>query len=214
MTHPLQAQLRAALTAATDSAHDAAHADRVYRNACTIAASEGPVDADVLICACYLHDLVTLPKDAPHRAEASRLAAKAATPILRGLGLTETQVCQTQHAIVAHSFSANVPPETLEAQIVQDADRIESLGAIGLARVFAVSGSLKRPLFDGEDPFAAHRPLNDSIYAIDHFHEKLLKLPQSMQTLAGRALANDRAQVLRDYLRTLADELGAPPPNW
>ena len=70
MKHPLQAQLRAALTTPTDSAHDAAHADRVYRNARTIAAAENPIDADVLICACYLHDLVTLPKDAPNRSDA------------------------------------------------------------------------------------------------------------------------------------------------
>lgn len=214
MTHPLQAQLRAALTAPTDSVHDAAHADRVFRNAWTIAQHEGPSDPDVLICACYLHDLVTLPKDAPNRAEASRLAAEAATPILRDLGLTPVQIAQTEHAIIAHSFSAKVPPETLEAKIVQDADRIESLGAIGLARVFAVSGALNRPLFDGNDPFATSRPIDDRTYAIDHFQAKLLKLPETMQTKTGQSLARDRAQILRSYLSDLAAELDACPPNW
>lgn len=65
---------------------------------------------------------------------------------------------------------------------MQDADRLEALGAIGLARVFAVSGSLGVALFDGEDPFAQHRPLDDKRYALDHFQTKLLKLPQTMQT--------------------------------
>ncbi|HDO7482899.1 TPA: HD domain-containing protein, partial [Escherichia coli] len=65
------------------------------------------------------------------------------------------------HAIAAHSFSAQIAPLTTEAKIVQDADRLEALGAIGLARVFAVSGALGLALFDGEDPFAQHRPLDD-----------------------------------------------------
>lgn len=60
-------------------------------------------------------------------------------------------------------------PLTTEAKIVQDADRLEALGAIGLARVFAVSGALGVALFDGEDPFAQHRPLDDKRYALDHF---------------------------------------------
>ncbi|MFA9353024.1 hydrolase, partial [Escherichia coli] len=76
--------------------------------------------------------------------------------------------------IEAHSFSAKIAPETLEAKIVQDADRLEALGAIGLARVFAVSGALGVALFDAEDPFARQRGLDDKQYALDHFQTKLL----------------------------------------
>ncbi|STF26181.1 putative phosphohydrolase [Escherichia coli] len=85
------------------------------------------------------------------------------------------------------------PPLTTEAKIVQDADRLEALGAIGLARVFAVSGALGVALFDGEDPFAQHRPLDDKRYALDHFQTKLLKLPQTMQTARGKQLAQHNA---------------------
>jgi uncharacterized protein len=121
---------------------------------------------------------------------------------------------QTQHAIEAHAFSANIHPRTKEAKILQDADRIEALGALGIARCFAVSGLLARPLFDPEDPFAERRQLDDSRFAIDHFAQKLLKLPETMQTETGRTLALERVNVMHGYLRQLASELGVPGPDW
>lgn len=112
-----------------------------------------------------------------------------------------------QHAIEAHSFSAGITPLTVEAKIVQDADRLEALGAIGLARVFAVSGALGVPLFDPEDPFADARELNDRAYALDHFQTKLLRLPETMQTDAGRQLARQSADVLIQFMARLSAEL-------
>ncbi len=94
-----------------------------------------------------------------------------------------------------------------EAKIVQDADRLEALGAIGLARVFAVSGALGVALFDGEDPFAQHRPLDDKRYALDHFQTKLLKLPQTMQTARGKQLAQHNAHFLVEFMAKLSAEL-------
>lgn len=99
------------------------------------------------------------------------------------------------------------PPLTTEAKIVQDADRLEALGAIGLARLFAVSGALGLALFDGEDPFAQHRPLDDKRYALDHFQTKLLKLPQTMQTARGKQLAQHNAQFLVEFMAKLGAEL-------
>lgn len=107
------------------------------------------------------------------------------------------------HAIEAHSFSAKIVPETLEAKIVQDADRLEALGAIGLARVFAVSGTLGVALFDAEDPFARQRSLDDKQYALDHFQTKLLTLPLTMQTEHGRHLAQHNADFLLTYMAKL-----------
>src|SRR5690606_35255761 len=86
------------------------------------------------------------------------------------------------YAIEAHSFSAGIPARTEEAKIVQDADRMEALGAIGLVRVFAVSGALNTILFDADDPFADRRELDDKKYALDHFQCKLLRLAGTMQT--------------------------------
>lgn len=111
------------------------------------------------------------------------------------------------HAIEAHSFSAKIAPTTPEAKIVQDADRLEALGAIGLARVFAVSGALGVALFDADDPFADRRPLNDKQFALDHFQTKLLKLPLTMQTERGKYLAQRNADFLVSYMAKLSAEL-------
>lgn len=212
----LRDELRAHLVAAGsgDAAHDVAHTDRVWANAQVIAGGEASCDMTVLLAACYFHDLVTLPKDSPERARASAMSAEAAAPVLRGLGLSADQVTGTCHAITAHSFSANIPPETLEAKILQDADRIEALGAIGIARCFATTGVLGGALFHGLDPFGKVRPLDDKAYAVDHFRIKLLKLPQTMQTASGRKLAEDRADVLRKFLDQLALELDVAVSGW
>ncbi|MDE1996297.1 MAG: HD domain-containing protein [Rhizobiaceae bacterium] len=196
----------------TDASHDINHARRVMRAALQIAATEGGGDEEVIIAAAYLHDWVNLPKNHPDRAHASRLSAEAARPILAALGFTSDRIEAACHVISAHSFSANIPPETLEARALQDADRLEALGAIGLARVFSIAGQLGNGLFDGEDPFAQRRPLDDRRYAIDHFEVKLLRLPETMQTAAGRAMAEERADVMRRFLRSLAQELGTVMP--
>ena len=208
--------LRAHLIAAGDSdaAHDVAHTDRVWANAQIIAEGEAPCDMTVLLAACYFHDLVTLPKNSPERARASAMSAEAAAPILRELGLASRQVESASHAIKAHSFSANIPPETLEAKILQDADRIEALGAIGIARCFATTGVIGGGLFHGLDPFGLDRRLDDKAYAVDHFKIKLLNIPVTMQTATGRKLAEDRANVLRDFLDQLATELDVAVSGW
>jgi len=215
----LRRTLREALAAATgadgaDPAHDLAHADRVWALAQSIALGEGIEAGRVLLAASYLHDLVVLPKDHPRRDRASMLAASAAGPIMEALGLTPREVAAARHAIEAHSFSAGIEPHTAEARILRDADRLEALGAIGIARCFAVSGALGRPLFHPDDPFAAERNTDDGAWALDHFAVKLLKLPETFLTATGRRLAEERAAVMRRYLADLARELRRPAPNW
>lgn len=212
----LIADLEAAFEAhddSSDNSHDINHARRVMRSALEIAAGEGGGNQRVIIAAAYLHDWINLPKNHPERARASALSAEAARPILKSLGFDEAEREAACHAIVAHSFSAGITPETLEAKALQDADRLEALGAIGLARTFAISGQLGSSLFDGEDPFAVNRPLDDKRYSVDHFEVKLLRLPETMQTSMGRQLADRRADVLRRFLADLAEELGAALPQ-
>lgn len=195
-----------------DASHDIWHARRVDQNAKAIAQQEDTGDETVLTAAAYLHDLVNVPKNSPDRHRASSLSAEAAKPVLVDLQFNEPTIKAVQHCIEAHSFSAGIEPLTLEARILQDADRLESLGALGIARTFYIAGKMDSDLFHGGDPFAASRALDDKQYAIDHFKLKLLTLADTMQTDAGRAIARQRTDSMRGFLDTLAGELGFEQP--
>ncbi len=191
-----------------DAAHDVAHFRRVWRTAQSLMVGQ-EVDGLVILTACYFHDIVSLAKNDPQRSLASRMAAEKTTTILREDFplFPEERYPAVRHAIEAHSYSAGIVPQTPEAKIVQDADRLEALGAIGLARVFAVAGSLGAALFDSNDPFADERELNDKRYALDHFQAKLLTLPATMQTEKGRALAQHNADYLVQFMAKISAEL-------
>ncbi|HBI6860896.1 TPA: phosphohydrolase [Enterobacter cloacae] len=191
-----------------DAAHDIAHFRRVWVTAQNIMA-ELRVEPLVVLTACYFHDVVSLPKNHPDRSQSSLLAARKTREILRRdfPDFPPERYAAVEHAIEAHSFSAGVAPQSLEAKIVQDADRLEALGAIGLARVFAVSGALGVALFDADDPFAGARPLDDKTFALDHFQTKLLRLPDTMQTARGRELARHNADFLIQFMAKLSAEL-------
>ena len=196
-----------------DPAHDLDHLQRVWRTAKALASTETltspgtSVNMLVVLAASLLHDIVNVPKDHPDRSRASRLSADLADALLRDMGFPEALLPPTRHAIEAHSYSAGIEPLTIEAKIVQDSDRLESLGAIGIARCFATSGLMKRALFHGEDPLAQTRPLDDLQYALDHFEAKLFRLPETMQTMAGRARALERANFLRAFRTQLLAEI-------
>ena len=194
--------------ASEDSAHDISHFRRVWMTARKIMIHH-QADPLVVLTACYFHDIVSLPKNHPERSQSSRLAARKTRDILHRdfPDFPPDRFAGVEHAIEAHSFSAGIAPQSIEAKIVQDADRLEALGAIGLARVFAVSGGLGVALFDAEDPFADARPLDDRAFALDHFQTKLLRLPDTMQTDVGRELAQHNADFLVHFMAKLSAEL-------
>jgi uncharacterized protein len=213
----LREQLRAIIKQemTQDPAHDIAHLDRVWANARRIAKSEGNINMRVLIAAAYLHDLVNLPKDAPNRSEASVMSAAKAAPFLVSIGYTEAEIEAAQHVIAAHSYSAGIPAESREAEILRDADRLDALGAVGIARTFMVAGTMGRALMDPNDPFAANRPLDDQLWSIDHWHLKLLQLPNDMATAKGRKIARKRARLMLAYLEQLSKEMDTDlPKHW
>ncbi len=195
-----------------DAAHDLAHVRRVVANAQMLAASES-ARVEVILPAAWLHDCVTVPKDSPQRCIASQLAAQQAVTWLREWHYPTVFLTDIAHAIEAHSFSADIMPRTLEAKIVQDADRLEALGAIGLARCLMLGGAMGRPLYTAEDPFCANREPDDRAATVDHFYAKLLKLEHTMQTASGRREAQSRTIYLRDFLAQLQRELPAAPPS-
>ncbi|MFB6272423.1 MAG: HD domain-containing protein [Salinibacter sp.] len=194
--------------AATDAAHDRAHVERVVTTARRLAETED-AQMDVVVPAAWLHDCVVLPKDHPDRAEASQRAATAARNFLRDEGYPDQWIPKIEHAIAAHSYSGDIEPETIEAEVVQDADRLDALGAIGLARCFTVGGALDQRLYHPDDPFCEDRAPADDTYTLDHLYAKLLRLPDTMQTETGRAEAKERASFLHTYLDQLREELDA-----
>lgn len=191
-----------------DVAHDLEHIRRVVANARALAAAEG-ADLAVVLPAAWLHDCVIVPKDSPQRAQASRLAAAQAIEWLQAWGWPAERLPEIAQAIEAHSFSAGIAPRTVEAKVVQDADRLDALGAVGLARCLMLGGAMGRPLYVPADPFCERRPPDDAASGVDHFYTKLLKLEGTMQTAAGRAEAGRRTEVLRQFLTELKRELKA-----
>jgi uncharacterized protein len=189
-----------------DGAHDANHLERVWRNAQAILEHMPQADRLVVLAACYLHDLVNLPKNDPERHLASMRSAGLARRELDSLGFPRARLDAVAHAIEAHSFSAGVKATTIEAQIVQDADRLDGLGAVGLARMFYTAGRMGSSLAHGSDPLALDRPLDDRAYSLDHIPAKLARLPGMMQTQAGRRLGERRLALLEDFRAAFAAE--------
>lgn len=191
-----------------DPAHDISHVQRVVQNTLRLTGTEGG-DLAVTLPAAWLHDCISVAKDSPLRKQASKLAADEAIRFLKKLQYPTALLPAIHHAIEAHSFSANIATETLEARIVQDADRLEAVGAIGITRCFLTGGTLGRPLYDPEDPFAQKRKPDDLAYTLDHFYCKLLGLVDTMKTDAGRQEAGKRTEYMQAFLDQLGKEIGS-----
>jgi uncharacterized protein len=192
--------------AGDDGAHDANHLERVWRNAQALLEHHPQADTLVVLAASYLHDLVNLPKNDPARHLASTRSAERARRELALLGFPPGRLDAVAHAIEAHSFSAAIAPTTIEAQIVQDADRLDGLGAVGLARMFYTAGRMGSALAHGTDPLGLDRALDDKAYSLDHIPAKLARLPGMMQTEGGRRLAEQRLALLEDFREAFAAE--------
>ena len=189
-----------------DPGHGPVHLERVVATAMRLAAEEG-ARVDVVLPAAWLHDCVHVAKNSPERSRASRLAADHALGFLQEAGYTPACLPGIRHAIEAHSYSAGIAPRTVEAKVVQDADRLDALGAIGLARCLAVGTALGRPLYEPVDPFCRGRAPDEGGASIDHFYAKLLKLAGTMQTAAGRREAARRTAFLEAFLEQLGSEI-------
>ncbi len=194
-----------------DAAHDHEHVRRVVANARFLAADAG-ASLDVVIPAAWLHDCVAIPKDAPQRPLASTMAATSASAFLMMSGYPPMLIPSVAHAIAAHSFTAGIAPLTIEARVVQDADRLDAIGAVGVARCLMLGAQLGRPLYDPAEPFPVRRMADDTVSAIDHFFTKLLGLAETMATESGRAEAARRTVFMRDFLRQLGHEIGVELP--
>ena len=189
-----------------DSAHDFDHIMRVYKNAQKISKKE-KANTKLVLSAVLLHDVVSYPKSDKRSKLSSIKSAEASKKILKKYDFSMDEIQIISEAITDHSFSQNKIPQTIEGKILQDADRLDAIGAIGIARVFAVSGSEKRLFYSPNDPFCQKRTPNDQKWALDHFYKKLLRLESMMNTKSGKIEAKKRTKVLKDFLSQLKKEL-------
>ena len=165
--------------------HDVSHTMRVYRNALLIAEKESDCDIEIVSLGALLHDADD------HKLFRTENNANARS-FLTGQNVPPDRIERICRVINSVSFSQNrgKHPDTLEGKIVQDADRLDALGAVGVARTFAYGGEHGRSL--------------DS--SISHFHEKLLLLKDEMNTETGKALAEKRHTFLQTFLEEYSKE--------
>jgi uncharacterized protein len=190
-----------------DPAHDFQHIMRVYKNAELIGKKEG-ADLEVLLPAVLLHDLVVYPKGSAKTSKSADDSADLSEKWLQSYGYPQEKIEKISYSIRTHSYSKRVMPATLEAKILQDADRLDALGAIGIARTFSVGGSEKRPFYNQGDPFyKSGRELNDREWTVDHFYKKLFRLKRSMHTKTAREMAQERARFMELFIRQLQKEI-------
>ncbi|MBI3310173.1 MAG: HD domain-containing protein [Serratia liquefaciens] len=189
-----------------DGSHDVAHLHRVWKNTRKISQQEGG-NRRILCAAVLLHDCVAVEKNSPQRHLASRMAAEKGVLLLKQLGWDPQDIAKTAHAIEAHSFSAAIAPETLEAKIIQDADRLDAIGMIGVARCFYIGGRMRSALYDAADPLAEQRQYDDKRFSLDHFETKLFKLQDGFQTATGKKMALERTERMRRFLSELQEEI-------
>ena len=188
-------------------AHDRLHLERVWKNALRIHTIEGG-DLELIAAAVLLHDSDMTPKTSPDRNMSSVKAAAHAAEILTEMGWSKERIDAVRDAVRCHSFSANLVPSTLDGMILQDADRLDALGCIGIARCFYTAGVMRSQLYCEVDPGNHGREQDDKRFALDHFPKKLLTLSKTFLTATGRSLAQRRHQVLLSFYEDLLDEIG------
>ncbi len=209
MTHQLYKTIEQhMLTLMNDSAHDKEHIYRVLYGALDIASYEPNVDDNVLITACLLHDIGREKqfKDPSlcHAAE----GAKMAYSYLTSTGWSESSAARVRDAIASHRFRSGNPPQSIEAKILFDADKLDVTGAIGIARTFAYEGHLGLPVYVTDEYGNVADPVTDNRDSFMHEYKfKLEKLYDLFFTKRGQELAKKRQQAAADFYKSLYTEV-------
>ena len=190
-------------------AHDFQHILRVYKNAEMISKQEEYVDLDIILAAALLHDLVVYPKGSSKTINSPDYSAEIAKKILLEYkNYPREKIEKVADAIRTHSYSKKLAPSTLEGKILQDADRLDAIGAIGIARTFSVGGSENRSLYNPTDAFCeSERQLDDTQWTLDHIKKKLMILKNSMHTKTAKKIAEERTEFMELFVNQLRKEI-------
>lgn len=201
----------------TCSAHNMEHIERVYNSCKKIAHSENDVDMEILLASALLHDIGRVREDADKSGKTDHaiLSAKMAEHILKHLEYTEEQTKRIQHCIVAHRFRSGNEPKSIEAKILFDADKLDVIGSVGIARSFMIAGQFGQKLH-----------IEDSVNTVDNNSEsngrlkdvskhsvfaeyefKFKKIPQRLYTTKAKEIAKDRMIFMESFFDRLKEEL-------
>lgn len=173
-----------------EGTHGFSHVERVF-NLCLHIGKEEGADLEVLALASLLHDIARPLEDSGKVEDHALESARIARRYLRSMGYPEEKVEAVAHAIEAHRFSRGPEPETLEAKILSDADKLDAIGAVGIARVFMYSGEHGRSIED----------------SLRHFEEKILKLKNLMYTETAKRLAEERDAFTIQFMERIRREI-------
>jgi uncharacterized protein len=194
-------------------AHDRHHLARVYRWALRLAGEAGAGE-DLCGAAALVHDLAFVPKDSPDRPLGGERSAAAALSVLAAAGYDAADTGTIAAAVRTSSWSRGLAPANAVGVVLQDADRLDALGAVGLMRTVACAQHFSRPDHPGrfyhpDDPFLrGARAADDRAQAVDHCYAKLLKLAAGMHLPSARAEAARRHEAIVGFLAELESELG------
>ena len=189
-----------------DASHDFQHIERVRKNAFDIAETEPSANRELIELAVLLHDVSDPKYSSNEKQEEDR--------IIKQLNLSEEKIAQVIEIIKAISFNGGheVVAKTIEAKIVRDADRLDAIGAVGIARTFAYGGAKGRLLYDANETPRENMSVEEyrtkKTASVTHFYEKLLKLSEGMQTKKGKELAIERQAFMELFLENLRKETG------
>jgi uncharacterized protein len=191
-----------------ESGHDFDHILRVLALAEHLAHAEG-ADLEIVRAAALLHDLTRAEEDAGRGGDHAQTAAARAREILLARGIAPARADAVAHAIAAHRFRGATAPQTLEAKIVFDADKLDSIGAIGIARAYAISGVLRQRLWSAiaPDTAATHDQHNSTHTAAAEFVVKLSKVRERIFTTTARQIAEERHAFMADFFARLDREV-------
>lgn len=201
---------RCMLACMQDGAHDKDHVYRVLYNAMSIAAHEADVDMELLIAACLLHDIGRPEQIADPRLCHAQVGAEKAYAFLRGIGWQEERAAHVRACIRSHRFRKSEPPQSIEAKILYDADKLDVTGAIGAARTLAYNGAVGQPIYSTAEDGTILDGSGDEPGSFFHeYRWKLEKVYDRFLTETGARMARERRQAAEDFYRSVLSEVQA-----
>lgn len=177
------------------------HTQRVH-NLCVKLAEGTKADLDILRAAALMHDISRLKEDNNEVECHAEHGAEVAKRLLNKTDFPKEKIGAVSYAIKVHRHSKNIAPETIEAEILQDADRLDALGAITIARMFSTGGKMEIPIYKEGIPFGKVHPGYKSDSTIHGFYAKILKIkPEGFNTEKAKAIARKRYTFVEEYLK-------------